>query len=64
MTGGLDRLSAGLADGSAGGVRVTTRHGDPWITVPKLEKLDEPTGLQALKEEVVRALGRAIFWTC
>ncbi|MFI1422070.1 Tn3 family transposase [Streptomyces sp. NPDC020731] len=57
MTKGLDRLSAALADGSAGGVKVTTRHGDPWITVPKLEKLDEPTGLQALKDEVVRRWG-------
>ncbi|QES17722.1 Tn3 family transposase [Streptomyces venezuelae] len=57
MTAGLDRLSAALADGSAGGVKVTTRHGDPWITVPKLEKLDEPTGLQALKDEVVRRWG-------
>jgi hypothetical protein len=54
MTDGLDRLSAGFADGSAGGARVTTRHGDPWITVPKL---DEPTGLTALKEEVVRRWG-------
>ncbi|MET9387682.1 Tn3 family transposase [Streptomyces sp. NPDC002928] len=57
MTEGLDRLSAALGDGSAGGVKVTTRHGDPWITVPKLEKLDEPTGLQALKDEVVRRWG-------
>lgn len=37
MTDGLDRLSAALADGSAGGVKVTTRTGDPWITVPKPE---------------------------
>jgi len=57
MTDGLDRLSAALADGSAGGVKVTTRKGEPWITVPKLEKLDEPTGLAALKEEVVRRWG-------
>jgi TnpA family transposase len=57
MTSGLDRLSAGLADGSAGGVKVTTRRGEPWITVPKLDKLDEPTGLEALKEEVVRRWG-------
>ncbi|AQW48273.1 Tn3 family transposase [Streptomyces violaceusniger] len=57
MTNGLDRLSAALADGSAGGVRVTTRHGEPWISVPKLEKLDEPTGLTALKDEVVRRWG-------
>ncbi|MGW3661481.1 Tn3 family transposase, partial [Streptomyces sp. NPDC005151] len=52
MTGGLDRLSVALADGSAGGVKVTTRKGEPWITVPKLEPLAEPTGLQALKDEV------------
>ncbi|WP_225835063.1 Tn3 family transposase [Streptomyces sp. NK08204] len=57
MTDGLDRLSAALADGSAGGVKVTARHGEPWITMPKLEKLDEPTGLQALKDEVVRRWG-------
>ncbi|CAM5321195.1 Tn3 family transposase ISNpu13 [Streptomyces abikoensis] len=57
MTAGLDRLSAALADGSAGGVKVTTRHGDPWIAVPKLEPLAEPTGLQALKEEVIRRWG-------
>ncbi|WP_326594250.1 Tn3 family transposase [Streptomyces sp. NBC_01294] len=57
MTNGLDRLSAALADGSAGGVKVTTRKGEPWITVPKLEPLDEPTGLAALKDEVVRRGG-------
>jgi hypothetical protein len=38
-------------------VKVTTRKGEPWVTVPKLEKLDEPTGLAALKEEVVRRWG-------
>jgi hypothetical protein len=57
MTAGLDRLSLALADGSAGGVKVTTRHGDPWITVPKLDPLPEPTGLQALKDEVIRRWG-------
>lgn len=49
ITTGLDRLSVALADGSAGGVKVTTRKGESWITVPKLEPLAEPTGLQALK---------------
>ncbi|NVK79391.1 Tn3 family transposase [Streptomyces morookaense] len=57
MTAGLDRLSTSLADGSAGGVKVTTRKGEPWITVPKLEPLAEPTGLAALKEEVARRWG-------
>jgi hypothetical protein len=52
MTAGLDGLPAALAGGSAGGVKVTTRKGEPWIAVPKLEPPAEPTGLQALKEEV------------
>lgn len=57
MTAGLDRLSVALADGSAGGLKVTTRKGEPWITVPKLEPLTEPTGLAALKDEVARRWG-------
>ncbi|MET7931065.1 Tn3 family transposase [Streptomyces sp. NPDC005349] len=57
MTAGLDQLSGALADGSAGGVKVTIRKGEPWITVPKLEPLAEPTGLAALKEEVARRWG-------
>ncbi len=57
MTAGLDQVSGALADGSAGGVKVTTRKGEPWITVPKLEPLAEPTGLAALKEEVARRWG-------
>jgi hypothetical protein len=43
MTAGLDQLSGALGDGSAGGVKVTTRKDEPWITVPKLEPLAEPT---------------------
>ncbi|WP_221765810.1 Tn3 family transposase [Streptomyces sp. WAC 06783] len=54
ITAALDGLSAALAGGSVGGVKVTTRKGEPWITVPKLEPLDEPTCLQALKDEVIR----------
>ncbi|MEE1752928.1 DUF4158 domain-containing protein [Streptomyces sp. SP18CS02] len=57
MTAGLDGLTAALADGSAGGAKVTTRRGEPWITVSKLEPLAEPTGLQALKDEVVGRWG-------
>ncbi|MET8828122.1 Tn3 family transposase [Streptomyces sp. NPDC004610] len=57
MTDGLERLSAALADGSAGGVKVTTRKGEPWITVPKPVPLAEPSGLAALKDEVVDRWG-------
>ncbi|WP_405608934.1 hypothetical protein [Streptomyces sp. NBC_00076] len=42
MTDGLDRLSTALADGSAGGVQVTTRKGEPWITVPSWRSWTSP----------------------
>lgn len=57
MGAGLQRLDAALVEGSAGGVKVTTRHGEPWITVPKLEALAEPRMLSAVKEEVIRRWG-------
>ncbi|GAA2657181.1 hypothetical protein [Streptomyces lunalinharesii] len=38
-------------------MKITTRKGEPWITVPKLEPLAEPTGLAALKDEVARCWG-------
>jgi Tn3 transposase DDE domain-containing protein len=53
----LDRLDGALADGSAGGVRITTRRGEPWISVPKLDKLPEPANLEAVKAEVERRWG-------
>lgn len=51
---GLDRA---LADGSTGGVQLTTRRGEPWIRVPKLDKLPEPENLTALKNEIVTRWG-------
>ncbi|MET9963033.1 hypothetical protein ABZ128_28870 [Streptomyces sp. NPDC006326] len=45
-------------------MKVTTRKGEPWITVPKLEPVDEPTGLQALKDEVVCGGACSTCWTC
>lgn len=53
----LSDLDRGLKEGTAGGVRITTRHGKPWISVPKLEKLPEPENLGALKAEVERRWG-------
>ena len=45
-------------DGTAGGVRITTRRGEPWITVPKLDRAARAAGaLQALKDEVQRRWG-------
>lgn len=57
MTAGLDRLNDALAKDTAGGVRVITRKGQPWVSVPKLEKLPEPKNLAALKAEVQRRWG-------
>lgn len=38
MGAALDRFDTALADGSAGGVRIIRRRGEPFITVPKLER--------------------------
>jgi TnpA family transposase len=46
-----------MAKGTTGGVRVITRNGQPWISVPQLEKLPEPKNLAALKAEVQRRWG-------
>ena len=54
---GLTRLGTALARGTSGGVRVINRQGSPWISVPKLDKLPEPTNLAALKGEVERRWG-------
>ncbi len=53
----LTRLDRALAEGSTGGVQLTTRKGDPWIRVPKLKKLAEPENLAALKKEIVARWG-------
>jgi hypothetical protein len=47
MADGLARLDRALLDGSAGGVKITRRRGEPWITVPKLDPLPEPQRLQS-----------------
>ena len=54
---GLTRLDTALARGTSGGVRIITRQGSPWVSVPKLEKLPEPRNLGALKPEVERRWG-------
>ncbi|MGH3304903.1 MAG: Tn3 family transposase, partial [Streptosporangiaceae bacterium] len=53
----LTRLDTGLARGTTGGVRIITRQGSPWVSVPKLDKLPEPGNLRALKAEVERRWG-------
>ena len=60
----LGRLDRALGDGSAGGVRVTTRRGEPWVTVPPMDKQPEPPTLQALKDEVERAGAPSTCSTC
>ena len=54
---GLTRLDTALARGTSGGVRIVTRQGSPWVSVPKLDKLPEPRNLGALKAEVERRWG-------
>ena len=57
MRAGLSRLNTALTEGTAAGVRIITRNGKPWVSVPKLDKLPEPKNLPALKAEVQRRWG-------
>jgi len=52
VQGSLDGLQHALASRTTGGVKVTTRHGEPWISVPTPMKQPEPANLAALKKEV------------
>jgi TnpA family transposase len=53
----LDRLNTAMAKDITGGARITTRRGQPWISVPKLDKLPEPKNLAAVKAEIARRWG-------
>lgn len=59
LTAALSCLDRGLAGGTTGGVRITSRRGEPWIVVPTLDALPEPQTLHALKQEVLRRWGHA-----
>lgn len=53
----LSGLNYALDNKIAGGVRITTRGGVPWNSVPKLDKLLEPANLAALKNRSGESLG-------
>ncbi|WP_106247744.1 Tn3 family transposase [Nonomuraea fuscirosea] len=53
----LDRLNKGLKKATTGGVSITRRKGEPWISVSPLGKQVEPENLEALKEEIARRWG-------
>ncbi len=57
LSAALSAFDDALAEGTAGGVRIITRRGEPWISVPKLGKLEEPENLSALKGEVRKRWG-------
>jgi hypothetical protein len=57
VTTALAGLDAALVSGTAGGVAITIRRGEPWISIPKLTALPEPGNLAAVKDEVIRRWG-------
>jgi hypothetical protein len=59
----LTRLDQGIAAGTTGGVKITTRRGEPWIHVPPTPAVPEPTNLLALKAEVERRWVSSTCWT-
>jgi TnpA family transposase len=52
MAAALAALDQAMAGGGTGGVKIKRRRGEPWISVPTLEKQPEPPNLAALKEMV------------
>ncbi|MGH8917991.1 MAG: DUF4158 domain-containing protein [Actinomycetes bacterium] len=57
LNAALTSFDTALAQGATGGVRITTRRGEGWISVPKMDKVPEPACLDALKAEVGRRWG-------
>jgi hypothetical protein len=57
MIAALARLEQAVSAGTTGGIRFTSRHGEPWLRVPKLERRDEPPNLARLKQAVVERWG-------
>ena len=57
MVVALTRFDRALVDDSCGGVRIVTRRGDPWLTVPRMDALPEPVRLDQIKAEVQRRWG-------
>ncbi len=57
MRSALAACDAAVQADTTGGVRFLTRNGEPWISVPKPEKLVEPTNLERLKKEVEQQFG-------
>ena len=53
----LASLAEGIHAGSTGGVRVGTREGQAWVTVPRLGAQPAPANLDHLKAEVIRRWG-------
>ncbi|WP_432934095.1 hypothetical protein ACQPZZ_19760 [Microbispora sp. CA-135349] len=59
----LNRLNKGLKKATTGGVSITRRKGEPWISVPPLGKQIEPENLEALKERSLAVGEWSTCWT-
>ena len=53
----LDRLNKGMKKNTTGGVKITKKKGEAWISVPPVGRQVEPENLEALKEELARRWG-------
>jgi hypothetical protein len=51
-TAALNKLNKALKKGTTGGIKITRKEGEPWISVPPVGKQPEPANLKALKEEI------------
>ncbi|MGH3249266.1 MAG: Tn3 family transposase, partial [Trebonia sp.] len=56
-TAALGMLNKAVKKGTTGGVKITRKKGEPWISVPPAARQPEPENLAALKAEIGRRWG-------
>ena len=57
LTTALDGFDTALSENTTGGVKITTRHGEGWISIPSMDKAPAAPNMTALKTELQRRWG-------
>jgi TnpA family transposase len=57
LAAALDGFDTALAENTTGGVKITTRHGEGWISIPSMDKAPSAPNLGQLKTDLERRWG-------